>query len=655
MQVVIVGEGVETGALAALLRSRNWDVTTLVDGEAALVLAAQRDVDVLIASSSGHTATEDRVRRVGYDDELANTLVVPHGENARETLARLDAALVSRLERRAVALEARARELEEQLIARDEIEAELRHAEELFRQLAETIDDVFWLADPVTQRLFYVSPAYEIVYGRSCESLQADLSSWLELVHPEDLEHVLSMLPTYPSIEGADHTFRIVRGDGAVRWIRARTYPVRDGEGRIHRLAGVSRDVTDVRLLEHQLRQAQKMEAVGRLAGGIAHDFNNVLSVILSYTSLVLEDLSESAPLRKDIEQIHRAGERATALTRQLLAFSRQQLLQPRVLLLGKVVSEMETMLRRLLGEDIELRLEISGAGRVHADPSQVEQIVMNFAVNARDAMPRGGTFTLEVRDIRAGDANPRHRGLRAGDHVMLAARDTGTGMDPETRERAFEPFFTTKETGKGTGLGLPTVFGIVKQSDGHVEVESEVGAGSAFFVYLPRTEKLVDSDRLSLAASPSTLRGSETILLVEDDDQIRLMSSMILQRNGYAVLEAGSGRAALTLSERFGAPIDLLVTDIVMPELSGRDLADMLTTTRPGLRVLYVSGHAATTVARPGETDLAFLEKPITPEGLLRKVREVLVRPGPGAARRSLQFDEREKADAHEGGRGKR
>ncbi len=520
--------------------------------------------------------------------------------------------------------------LRKTLADRDAIEVSLRHSEELFRQLAETIDDVFWLADPVTQQLFYVSPAYEIVFGRSCESLHADPTSWLEQVHPEDLEQVLVVLPSYPSAEGANHTYRIIRTDGAVRWIRAKTYPVRDGEGRIHRLAGVSRDVTDVRVLEEQLHQAQKMKAVGRLAGGIAHDFNNILSVILSYTSLVLEDLAGDAPVRRDIEQVHRAGERATELTRQLLAFSRQQVLQPRVLLLGNVVAEMETMLRRLLGEDVQLSLVVTGLGRVHADPSQLEQIIMNFAVNARDAMPSGGTFTLEVRDVAQGDADPRHRGLRPGDYVLLTARDTGTGMDAATMERAFEPFFTTKETGKGTGLGLPTVFGIVKQSGGHIEVESVVGRGSSFFVYLPRTERLADSDRAARSPSPTTLRGTETILLVEDDEQIRTMSGVILRRQGYDVLEAESGAAAISLSRRFKPPIQLLVTDVVMPELSGRELALQLVSERPRMRVLYVSGHTDNAIAHHGvlEPGLAFLEKPITPLGLLRKVREVLLAP---------------------------
>ncbi|HYL22172.1 MAG TPA: PAS domain S-box protein [Gemmatimonadales bacterium] len=387
-------------------------------------------------------------------------------------------------------------------------------------------------------------------------------------------------------------------------------------------------DLTARRLLEQQLRQAQKMEAVGRLAGGVAHDFNNILTAITGYSELLRQDLTPGHPGHADVAEIRRAADRAAGLTRQLLAFSRQQVLEPRVLDLNDLVRNMEKLLHRLLGEDIVLATELAPElGAVKADPGQLEQVIMNLAVNSRDAMPSGGKLTIETVNIEIGDTHAtHHEPLQPGRYVMVAVSDTGTGMTEATKARIFEPFFTTKEKGKGTGLGLSTVYGIVKQSGGFIWVYSEPGQGATFKIYLPRVDEAAEA-LTPLEVRPAVTQGTETILVAEDEESVRVIVRETLERHGYRVLQAKGGAAALALAAAHAGPVHLLVSDVVMPEMSGRELATRLVAERPTVRVLYMSGYTDDAVLRRDilEAGSAYLQKPFGPELLLRKVRAVL------------------------------
>lgn len=387
-------------------------------------------------------------------------------------------------------------------------------------------------------------------------------------------------------------------------------------------------DVTERAKLENQFRQAQKMEAIGRLTGGIAHDFNNLLMVINGYSDMLLQALPADDVRRDSVAEIKQAGERAASLTRQLLAFSRRQVLELRILDLNAVVAGTNKMLRRLIGEDIDLVTAPAPAlGCVKADPSQIEQAIMNLAVNARDAMPQGGTLTIETANVELHKSYAHeHYAVQPGHYVMLAVSDTGCGMDAETRKHIFEPFFTTKDQGKGTGLGLSMVYGIVKQSGGYIFVHSEPGRGTAFKIYLPRVEEAVAPPLPSTPLAGST-QGSETILLVEDNEAVRELLRSILQGNGYTVLVAGDGGAALQIGEQHQSPIHLLISDVVMPGMDGRELASRLVALHLGMKVLFISGYTDDAVLRHGihEQDIPFLQKPIAVDALLRKVREVL------------------------------
>jgi two-component system, cell cycle sensor histidine kinase and response regulator CckA len=388
-----------------------------------------------------------------------------------------------------------------------------------------------------------------------------------------------------------------------------------------------------LRRSEEELRQSQKMEAIGRLAGGIAHDFNNLLSIILSYSAMMMEALSPEDPLRADAEQIAIAGQRARDLTRQLLAFSRRQMMRPEVLDLAEVVRGVEPMLRRVLGEDVELTISLAQpTPLIKADPGQIQQIIMNLVVNARDAMPEGGQLWIETAEIELDEERVRgHVGARPGRHVQLTVSDTGVGLDEETRARIFEPFFTTKPRGKGTGLGLSTVLGIVQQSGGHVQVVSTPDEGASFRVFLPcTTEARTPPPPVREPRQPTTKRGSETVLLVEDEGQLRVLARDILRGAGYQVFEAPNAAEAIKVSQRHAGPIHLLVTDVVMPHIGGQELARRLAAERPRMRVLYMSGYTDDAIVQHGAVDLsiAFLPKPITPDTLLGKVRETLDSP---------------------------
>ena len=482
--------------------------------------------------------------------------------------------------------------------------------------------------DPAQAQVLYVSPGYETLWGRPCQSLYDSPQSWLEAVHPEDRDRVLRAALTRQANGAYDEEYRIIRPDHTVRWIRDRAFPVRDAAGRVIRIVGLAEDITERRQLELQLRQAQKMEAIGHLAGGVAHDFNNLIAIISGYSELLAMELPPEDSRRDFVHEIARAGERGAALTRQLLAFSRQQVLEPRVLDLNAVVTEAEKMLPRLIGEDVRLITTLApDLSRVRADLGQLNQVILNLAVNARDAMPQGGQLLIETREIElhSGYAQARSE-LRPGRYVVLAVSDTGCGMTPEVPARAFEPFFPTKGEGKGTGLGLSVVHGIVKQSGGHVSVDSFPGVGTTFKIYLPALEGSAAGASAGVPAPPPQGHG-EVILVVEDEEAVRTLTVLMLETLGYRVLEAANGQEALRLVTGSREAVELLLTDVVMPGLSGRELAEALRRRHPDLKVLFQSGYTGEVVARHGllQADVALLQKPLTLDALAKKVREVL------------------------------
>lgn len=509
---------------------------------------------------------------------------------------------------------------------------ERRRAEERLRLQQRAIDaasEGILIADAqhADLPLVFVNRAFEQVtgyhasevLGRNCRFLQG----------PDTDPHVVAELRA-ALVEGRPVTAEILnyRKDGEPFWNLLSITPVRDADGRITHFVGVQRDVTERKLFAEQLRQSQKMEAIGRLAGGVAHDFNNILTIMLGNTEIALEDLQEARDCRPLLQEVMQAGQRAAGLTRQLLAFSRRQVFEPRVLDLNVVVRDAERLLRRLIGEDIMLSTALEANLRpLLADPVQLEQILLNLTVNARDAMPRGGRLVLETRNI---DLEPTHRltdgKIRPGPYVLLAVSDTGHGMDEQTRSRIFEPFFTTKERGRGTGMGLSTVYGIVQQSQGYVWVESEVGEGTTFSIYLPaHTAGGAPGPRA--AARPASQGGTETLLLVEDEAAVRFIAKRMLEGQGYRVLEASRGGEALEIAAQVAGPIDLLITDVIMPEMSGRQLAEQLLATRPQTRVLYVSGYTDNEISQHGvlAPNVAFLQKPFSNESLAAKVRQLL------------------------------
>jgi PAS domain S-box-containing protein len=501
-------------------------------------------------------------------------------------------------------------------------------AEAKYQTLVEQVAAISYIAEVgVYGEWFYVSPQVETMFGFSVDEWLADSREWIKHVHPEDHALIEAAEESSQRGERFQAEYRVIRKDGRVIWV-SDTAVVVPGSHSHPLMEGVIVDITDRKALEGQLQQARRMEAVGRLAGGIAHDFNNLLTIIKGYTELALTRAKTPSELRTDIERIEDASERAAGLVRQLLAFSRRQVLQPKVLDLNAIVVGLDQLLRRLMDEDIEMLTVIGKeVGTIKADPGQIEQVIMNLVVNARDAMPKGGRLTVETDNVELDSAYAKeHATVRPGRYVMLAVSDTGVGMSAETIAHIFEPFYTTKESGRGTGLGLSTVYGIVKQSGGYIWVYSEPDKGTTFKVYLPRVDE--PAEALVATKAPSAERaGTETILLVEDEPQVRELTRAVLSAKGYCVVEALNAQDAERLAESLGAKIHLLLTDVIMPGTSGRELAKRISDRQPDVRVLYMSGYTYNVIAQGGTLDrgVAFLQKPFTPSGLVEKVREVL------------------------------
>ncbi|HJQ68176.1 MAG TPA: response regulator [Blastocatellia bacterium] len=502
----------------------------------------------------------------------------------------------------------------------------LRESEERLQAILDNSPALIYTRDK-DLRFTFVNRRFETLFGVKKESMKNKTAH--ELFAREVADILISHCGEVLSEKAPREFEEVIPHEDAPHTYVTIRFPLYDSEHALSGLCSISTDVTESKVLEEQLRQAQKMEAIGRLAGGVAHDFNNLLTAIIGYSQIVLASLGPNDMLRKEVEEIQKAGKRASALTSQLLAFSRRQVLQPSVIDLNVVVGNTTKMLRRLIGEDIHLETILSPElGRVKIDPGQIEQVIMNLAVNARDAMPAGGKLTIETNNAPLDEAYVReHITVEPGRYVMLAVTDTGLGMNSETRSHIFEPFFTTKEKGMGTGLGLSMVYGIVKQSGGNIWVYSEPGQGTTFRIYLPQVEEAEEAAS-QLDDAEYLPRGTETVLLVEDEQAVRDLSARILRELGYTVFEASNGEEALAISnERAHGEIQLLLTDVVMPQMSGKLLTDLVKAARPGIRILFSSGYTDNALVHHGSLapGTAFLQKPFSPGALARKVREVL------------------------------
>jgi signal transduction histidine kinase len=606
---------VDTGeALREALRTREWDLVisdfslpTFTAMEVLEILAVSApDLPCIVVSGTIEEEGAIDAMKSGAGDFIA-----------KDRLARLLPAVSRELRK---AAERRQRQTAE--VALGEAQARMRFA-------LEAAGVGTWESDIASGKTTW-SDVLERLHGRRAGGFGGTFEAFIEAIHPEDQTRVREQIAQ--SLR--DHTefrleYRVAWPDGSIHWIASvgRTFydePVR--------AAGIGMDITMQKNLETQFRQAQRMESIGNLAGGIAHDFNNLLTAILGYSNFVLEELpahQEGAPnrMRSDLEQVRNAGERAAALTSQLLAFSRKQIIQPTILNINTIVGNLEPMLRRLIGEDVDLAARpLSGLWSAQADAGQLEQVIMNMVVNARDAMPTGGKITIETSNVDLDEAYAaRHMPVASGSYVMLAVSDTGMGMSPDVQARIFEPFFTTKPKDRGTGLGLATVYGIVKQNNGYIWVYSEPNRGTTFKVYLPAVKDPAQSMTPKVHSGPRG--GDETILLVEDDERVRLLARTMLARSGYTVIEASEGEEALRIAARHSGPIHLLLTDVILPGMNGRLLAEQLSEQYPRVKVLYMSGYTDEAIVHHGvlAPGVAFLQKPFTPAAFARAVREVL------------------------------
>ena len=601
-------------------------VTVLLLGVRVGLAAAALSSASLLAVGALDLAAPDMALRIG-DRDFAHWALIALNFGLINTLVTLAVGIVLAAVSKALKRETASRiSLERESANRKQAEAERDRSLAQLQLQIERMPVGYLLSDK-DFRYTRWNPAAESIFGFEAAEVLGK-HPFEVIVPPEARELVSSVFERIQRGTMDEHSQAQNRTkDGTLITCEWLSTPLFDDDGTFAGMLALVQDVTDRKKLEEQLRQSQKMEAIGQLAGGVAHDFNNLLSVVLSYADLILADLESDDVIRGDVEEIRRAGERAAALTRQLLMFSRQQVIEPKVLDLNDVLSGVDKMLRRLVGEDVELTtIHGPSLGHIRADPGSVEQVLMNLVVNARDAMPVGGKLTIETANFLLDEEYARaHIDAKPGAYVMLAITDTGSGMDKSTLARIFEPFYTTKEKGKGTGLGLSTVFGIVQQSGGTVWVYSELGVGTTFKVYLPRVDEAAE-DMRSLVVS-ATLRGSETILLVEDEDQVRDVARGILLRQGYSVLDARNAGEALLLCEQHPGRIHLLLSDVVMPRMSGPALAKRLVRSRPDMKVLCMSGYTDDAAVRHGviDAELAYLQKPLTVDSLSRKVRSVL------------------------------
>lgn len=603
-------------ALRSALRTRQWDLVisdfslpnfTAMDS-LRVINESGLDLPCIIISGSISEETSVDAMRAGARDFFT-----------KDRMARLLPAVTRELEEAAERRRRRAAEIA------------LSEAKDRMRFALDAANVGTWEANILERRAAWSARA-EMLHGLGDGQFGGTFDSFIAAVHPEDRDRVRRQVAESRRGQAESRIeYRVIWPDGSIHWIIDVGRTFYDADGTAVRAAGVSMDITAQRNLEEQFHQAQKMESIGNLAGGIAHDFNNLLTAILGYSNVLLDD-DESGTLPRDVarsfvEEIQKAGERAASLTSQLLAFSRRQIIQPTVLDINAVIGGLDRMLQRLIGEDIELRTHLSETlCPTRADAGQIEQVIMNLVVNARDAMPTGGKITIETDNLELDEAYSRqHIAVAPGGYVMLAVSDTGTGMSPEVQARIFEPFFTTKPKGRGTGLGLATIYGIVKQNAGDIGVESEPGKGTTFKVYLPR----VDDVPVAVQQKATTVpRGrGESVLLVEDDHRVRKLARELLLRNGYEVIEGADAEDALRIAAAFPKPIDLLLTDVVMPGMSGRVLAQRLAGDNPRLRVLYMSGYTDDAIVNHGvlTPDIAFLQKPFTPATFARAIRDVL------------------------------